>query len=76
MRPHAGYKKDGFPEINHNFQSDNVHDVLMMISAFGIFLYASYTVIAGKVLILIHVFVLFLCTNLDFFTHLLKESRM
>jgi len=28
-------------------QSDNVHDVLMMISAFGIFLYASYTVIAG-----------------------------
>jgi len=28
-------------------QSENEHDILMIISAFGIFLYAGYTVIAG-----------------------------
>ncbi|XP_023336803.1 uncharacterized protein LOC111707854 [Eurytemora carolleeae] len=39
----------GFIQIrNLQFvQSDNEHDILMIISAFGIFLYASYTVIAG-----------------------------
>jgi len=39
----------GFIQIrNLKFvQSENTHDMLMIISAFGIFLYASYTIIAG-----------------------------
>jgi hypothetical protein len=28
-------------------QAENEHDILLIISAFGIFLYASYTIIAG-----------------------------
>ena len=30
-------------------QAENEHDILLIISAFGIFLYASYTIIAGTV---------------------------
>jgi hypothetical protein len=29
-------------------QAENEHDILLIISAFGIFLYASYTIIAGR----------------------------